>query len=300
MKKLISIIITAWKEPTTVQQLVLDLESQIQNRGEQFEILLLCPDKQTADSGIEADSLGILQWIMDEGVGKPVALNLAFSEARGNILILTDGDVKVGQNAVEELLGGFAGSEVGAVTGHPVPINSRKTMFGYWAHLLTEAGAHVTRLRHQYKKEFLVCSGYLMAIRAGMVESIPENILVDDAYISHVIWNKGDKVVYVPDAKVYVKFPTNFADWLKQKKRSVGGYVQLDELLESRGETMRSFGKEVGGIIDAIKYPETFIEYWWTLLLVLAKLYLWLLIFWERKIIHKSFEKTWVRVESTK
>jgi len=296
----ISIIITAWKEPSTVWQLVLDLEAQIQDRVEQFEILLLCPDEQTANSGIGADSLGILRWIKDEGRGKPVALNIAFSEVQGNILILTDGDVKVAQNAIGRLIGGFTSSRVGAVTGHSIPINSRKTMFGYWAHLLTEAGAHRKRLRQQQEGKFIICSGYLMAIRFGIFDKIPENSLVDDAVISHKIWNAGFGIVYAPNALVYVKFPTNFGDWLRQKKRSAGGYIQLPGLVTVKKDNMRSFLKEVWGIWDALSYLRSLRELRWTFLLVLARLYLWLLIFWEQKIMKKSFEKTWARVESTK
>ncbi len=31
---------------------------------------------------------------------------------------------------------------------------------------------------------------------------------------------------YVPQAEVFVRYPTSYSDWLKQKVRSAGGYAQ--------------------------------------------------------------------------
>ncbi len=297
----LSLIITAYKESKTVAGLIGQLEGQLKKITCKSEILLICPDKETGKSGLKASKSKLVDWIKDQGKGKPTALNKGFRIAKGEILILTDGDVKVGSRAIVHLLNGFHDPEVGAITARPVPLNSKNKLFGYWAHLLTEAGAHRTRLKRQAQEGFIDASGYLMAVRAGLVKQIPENSLSDDAVISRIVWNKGFRIHYEPKAKVYVKFPDNFKDWLIQKKRSVGGHLQLDKLVRIKNrQKMRSFGSETWGIWQALSYPKTFKEFWWTALLLLARLYLWLIIFWERKVINKPFEKTWLRVESTK
>lgn len=296
----ISIIITAWKEPKTVGPLITEIEKQIKDiKGKSFEILLVCPDEETRMAGLTSDKLNIVRWIQDRGVGKPSALNNVFKEARGDWWIMTDGDVSWDDNVVNLLLSGTIGSGVGALTGHPIPQNERNNIFGYWAHLLTEM-AHLQRLQRNSENRFLVASGYLMAIRKGLINKLPENVLSDDALISYIITNKGYQIKYVPDAKVLVKFPTNLKDWIKQKSRSGGGYAQLSEFVKVPKDQMRTFGNEIKGLCTVLSFARNLKELYWTILLLFARLYLWLKIFWERKVTKKSFKKTWTRIESTK
>jgi cellulose synthase/poly-beta-1,6-N-acetylglucosamine synthase-like glycosyltransferase len=295
---MLTIIITAYKEPETVKkaiQVFLD-----ENIKQPYEILAIAPDKETADSIKPFTKINKkIKYLKDPGKGKPTALNLAFKKAKGNILILTDGDVLISKGAVKELLKPLNNRDVGAVSGHPIPINKKDTMLGFWAHLLTEVGAHKRRLELQQKQAFIVCSGYLMAIRNSIIKSIPTESLADDAVISNLIYSKGYQIRYAPNALVNVKFPTTFSDWIKQKRRSAGGYSQLPKLLGIKDE-MRSFTKESSKISWALNYPKTLKEFWWTFLLILARLYLWLLIFIDVNIKRKSLKETWIRIETTK
>lgn len=296
---MISIIITAWKEPKTVKKAIKAfIDEKI---DEHYEIIVVAPDDETLNSAKEIKrSCKHLHTIKDPCRGKPTALNMAFRKAKGDLLILTDGDVYIEKGAVENLLKPFEDKTVGAVSGRPVPINSKDTMLGFWANLLTEAGAHKRRIELQEKGRFIVASGYLTAIRAGIIKEIPEETLVDDAVISHLIYGAGYKIVYAPDAIVNVKYPTTFSDWIRQKRRSAGGYNQLQYILGEKDE-MRSFTKESSKITWALAYPETIKEYFWTVLLVFARLYLWLLIFVDINIKKKSLKgKPWERIESTK
>ncbi len=296
----VSVIITAWKEPKTVGPLISEIERQIEEKkGKSFEILLVCPDEETRRAGLGSDRLGIVQWIQDDGVGKPSALNKVFQIAQGDWWIMTDGDVSWDRGVVTAMFVGPFGSLAGALTGHPIPKNPRNDIFGYWSHLLTEM-AHRQRLERNQTNRFMVASGYLMAIKKDLVKKLPENVLSDDALISYIVANKGYQIKYVPDAKVIVKFPTNFKDWIKQKSRSGGGYAQLSEFIELPRDQMRSFSNEIKGIWDVLSYAENPREFFWTLLLLFARLYLWIKIFWERKVTRKSFKKTWTRIESTK
>lgn len=162
-------------------------------------------------------------------------------------------------------------------------------MLGYWSHFLTHA-AHQWRL----KSNFFPCSGYLYAFR-NVIEKIPSNMLAEDGVISGLIRKRGYQIAYAPQAEVYVKYPDNLKDWLKQKLRSTGGYVQKQSQKE------RNFFQEVGrGVIIFFTYPQSIKEFFWTILLYLSRIYLWVKIFWEIKIKNKDFKSIWQRVESTK
>jgi len=296
----ISIIITAWKEPDTVGPLIKEIANQIALvTDKKFEVLLVCPDEETKIAAIKNDEKSILRVVQDEGLGKPSALNKVFDLAKGEWWILTDGDVVWDKNVVKEMIVEMVGSKTGGLTGRPVPLNDKNTLFGYWSFALTEM-AHKQRFDRYINGRFIVLSGYLMALHRGIIKELPKTVLSDDALISYIINNKGYKNKYVPKAKVYVKFPTNIKDWIKQKARSGGGYLQLCEFIEVPKDSMRSFKNEVMGIFDLLRYSSKPKELFWTILLIIARLYLWIIIFWERKIIKKAFTKTWLRVESTK
>jgi len=292
---MISVIITTYNEPESLYRAV---EAIFNENLSGFEVLVVGPDIKTEKVVKDFQKkFSNIFYLKDEAKGKPVALNLAFKKARGEILILTDGDVLIKKNSLKYLLEPFKDNKIGAVSGRPVSLNNRNNLFGYWSHFLTNA-AHQMRL----KSKIWPCSGYLYAIRHRLVQKIPEDIFSDDAYITEVIRNKGYKISYAPEAKVCVKYPTNFRDWLKQKVRSTGGYVQKLKIKNKKLKVKtRGICQEIfGGLKLFFTYPKNLKEFCWTILLYLARIYLWLLIFFKIKILRQEFSKIWQRVESTK
>jgi len=303
-----SLIITAKDEPRTVANLITKIENQMPKISSNFEVLVVCPDEKTKESAISRDTLQLVTWVKDKGKGKPAALSLAFDRSKGDILILTDGDVSLEEDSLDKLVRGFdfrdnprvvsTDNDVGLITGRPVPINERDNLFGYWSHFLTHA-AHQQRKLRTERGQYLDASGYLLAIKKELVPLMPEDISVDDAYISHQVWNQGKKVGYAPRAEVRVKFATNLADWVTQKKRTTSGFIQL-KAMEITQEKMRGFFEEFKGLSLALTYPQNLKEYFWTILLLIARLYVWLAVFWERKVLKKPYSGNWKRIESTK
>lgn len=295
---MISIIITAYREEKTIGKAIESFTTQKIN--EELEILVACPDEATKKV-IEdySKKYPFVKHVQDPGEGKPTALNICFKIAKGDKIIMSDGDVYVSENSINELLEKLKDSKVGAVTGRPMSVNPRSTMWGYFSHLLTDIGAHDTRKKYVAKDRFIVVSGYLFVMKR-LLNEIPKNSLSDDAVMAHIIYNKGYKISYAPEAKVYVKFPTNFKDWIKQKKRSAGGFNQLKQFFPHQ-KRMRSFTEEIKeGWYKPFKYPRNFKELIWTINLYFLRLYLWIVIYWDLNIKKKSFKETWVRIESTK
>jgi len=290
---MISIIITAYKEPKTIGRAI---EQVLKNKiKEKFELIVAAPDKDTLNAAKKyALKDKRIKLIQDDGKGKPAALNKILKKVRGEILVLSDGDVYLADNSIQPLLDILGDTKIGAVSGHPLPTNSKKDKLGYWAHLLTEM-VHIWRK----KSKFISCSGYLYAIRRKLLQPMPEDTLSDDAYNSHIVKNKGYKINYSEKSYVYVKYPDSFSDWIKQKKRSAGGYNQIKYIFKEKSID-RSLTKESAGIFQVLRYPKTLKEFWWTIELIFARIYLWFLIFWDINIKKKELKKIWVRIESTK
>lgn len=295
---MISIIVTTFKEKETLPKAI---EKILEENIPDSELIVVGPDEETEKivkefkKSLPSSDNRSIYYLKDKGIGKPAALNLAFQKAKGQILVLTDGDVFIEKGAIKKLLQHFKNEKIGAVSGCPVSVNSRKNVFGYWSHFLTET-ADFLRKEKARRGEYLDCSGYLYAIK-NIIKKIPENTLVEDSIISQMIWQKGYKIAYEPEAKVYVKYPDNFSDWLKQKIRSTGGHLQKINIVKIRSP-MRGFFNEIrDGFKIFFIFPKNIKEFCWTILLYLARLYLWLLIFWQIKICKKI---SWLRVESTK
>ncbi len=313
---MISVIITSFKEPKTIRKCI----SSIADRNysgipNPFEIIQVSPDEPTLKQGRkEANRLKLSKkqyiQVKDPRKGKPFALKMAFKRAKGDVVILTDGDVFFEENAVKELIKPFENSKVGGVSGRPVSQDKKDNKFGYWGHLLSDSADH--RRRNTMKKEqgkdyyvsgktFFPMSGYIMAVRNLNIK-LPENTLSDDAYISYLIRNRNMEIAYAPKAICYVKYPTNFKDYMKQKVRSLGGFTQLKHMgIFEKDKQTRSFGIELKYTGFVLKYPKNFQEFIWSLLLFPTRLITWVKIFWERTILKKDMPKSgWERIESTK
>jgi len=313
---MLSIIITSFKEADSIAEaLRCILNPKYSGIPNEFELITVIPDDETYKSAkIEIQKWNVKNWIhiKDPLKGKPHAINLAFKRASGEIMVLTDGDVHFEKNAVGKLIQHFTNNEIGGVTGRPMSSDTKNSFMGYIGHLLADAAHHkrmVTMLPEtkgkslsivSKKPNFFVLSGYIMAIRNSQIE-VPEDCLIEDAFISYNIVNSGQKLIYEPEAKVNVKYAKTISDWYRQKLRSVGGYVQLWKYGVIKEDTnVRDFWKELEYFWFPIKYAKKFQEIIWSLILYPIRLLLWIRIFIEQKFLKKDLAETWVRIESTK
>jgi len=293
---MISFILTAYKEEKTIARAIMAILNQ--EFEDKFEILVTAPDDATLNEAAKfALTHKNIHVIKDPGQGKPTALNFVIPQAKGEIIILTDGDVYC-KNAAH-LIEHFKNARVGAVTGRPVSLDSKNSMMGYWSQLLLDS-AHKLRKARSQNNRFILCSGYLFAMRKNLYSKIPPDIL-DDAFISKQVWSQGYKIDYEERAKVFIKNPSSFSDWLKQKKRNMYGEFQFKKYKFSKIDSMRSLKDEISyGWQMIFVYPQSIKEVFWTFVLFGARAYSWISAFIDLKFKKKSMKKVWLRVESTK
>ncbi|GAB4283562.1 MAG: hypothetical protein Kow0081_0190 [Candidatus Dojkabacteria bacterium] len=317
MNPKISILLVAWKEEKTAPRA---METILEGyEKDDYEILWAIADTPTKNAVLEkAEKMGISKHVRisdlvqdEKPKGKPKELNYIMDMAKGEIWIFGDGDVEYKPGAINLLLKHFGNPNVMAVTGRPRSADSKETMMGYFGHLLADAAHHKRMIdltdnpegrstKFIKKRPFFPVSGYLFAMRASDIRA-PEDTLVEDAFFSYEIHNRGGKIEYEPEAEVYVKYPQNLKDYFKQKKRSAGGYVQLWKYGVVKPETKtRSFWRELEYFWFPLKYAKGPKQFLWSLMLYPIRLWQWIIIHWEQKIKKKSFFETWTRVESTK
>ena len=290
----ITLVITAFKEPKTIGRAV---EAALnQKTGYKYEIIVSAPDDETLNVVRKYKGVKIFK---DSGKGKTLALNLIFKEIDSDIMILTDGDVFISNNAVEEICNLFLDPEIGCLSGRPIPMENRKTKYGYWANFLFDAAHHLRREAFE-KNSFLECSGYLFAFRKSKIKQIPLDV-PEDTIIPYHFWEKGYRIGYAENAKVYVRNVNNWKEWISQKSRTSSAHENVPRYVNTEiTPKVKTFRNEVKGISNLMKYPKTLQENLWTFELVLARLYMWIKVFSDMKFKKKFHTDNWKRVESTK
>jgi cellulose synthase/poly-beta-1,6-N-acetylglucosamine synthase-like glycosyltransferase len=280
---MIDVIITSYNEPKSTLRAVNTFLKQKSNHEMRITVVDPFPEVENfLNENIKDKSFN---FFLDPGEGKSYALNILFqefgSENKNDIFILTDGDVHVSENAVSSILSAFKDSEVGCATGKPITINPVSNKYHYWAHIAFN-GIDKFRRHLSNNKKFFECSGYLFAIRKGVIIDFPIETS-EDSIIPYLFWKKGYNIKYVPEAKVYVKNPSNWKDWTNQKIRNIKGHENLDTIAPGMIRT-KSLANEIKeGAFFAIKQPSNLKELIWVLQLYPARLYIYLKAFHDLK-----------------
>jgi len=295
---MISIIITSFKEPKTIGKAI---ECVIkQNIQEDYELIISAPDLETLKIAKDYQKYNEhIRIFKDPGKGKSYAINLLLKRVKGKLIVLTDGDVYISENSINEILKEFNDNLVGCVSGRPIPQENKNSKYGYWANFLFDS-AHKIRKKLKNSNSFLECSGYLWAFRNNFIDKFPLNI-AEDSIIPYMFFNKGYKITYAENAKVFVKNPDNWKDWIKQKSRTTKAHKLLKYYSDSnKSPRTKTFFNESKGIFLVFSYPKSLKEFYWTQELIFARLYMWFKVFIETKLIHKNYSDNWDRIESTK
>lgn len=297
---MINIIITSYKEPKATLRAVKSFMSQ--KIKEDYKIIVVDPFPEVEDFLRSKIKSNRFEFFLDTGEGKSSALNtliqMLYSENKEDIFIFSDGDVYVSKNSVSEIFNSFKDEKVGCVTGKPVSVDSKEDKYGYWASVLF-SGINKTREKFSKRGDFFECSGYLFAIRNGVIKEFPLETS-EDSIIPYLFWKKGYKIRYADKAEVYVKNPNNFEDWIKQKVRNIKAHENLNKIAPDMPRTKSFFNEIKEGAFFAIRQPKNLKQFWWTIELYFARLYLYYRAF--REINKKSYRDGWreEEINSTK
>lgn len=280
---MINVIITSYKEPKSTLRAVNAFLKQ--NVNNEFRITVVDPFPEVEDFIRKNVNDDKVKFFLDPGEGKSYALNILFNELYSkntdDIFILTDGDVYVSDNALSEIEKKFFDKNIGCVTGKPVSIDSRKTKYGFWSHVVF-AGIDKTRKRLSNEKKFFECSGYLFAIRNGVITDFPLETS-EDSIIPYLFWKKGYNISYAENANVYVKNPSNWKDLVNQKIRNIKAHENLNNIAPDLPRTKSLFNEIKEGAFFALTLPRSVKEIFWLAQLYFIRLYIYFKAFSELK-----------------
>jgi len=294
---MIHIIITSFGEPKATARAIDCFLTQ--KTKEKYQITVIDPFPEVEEF-LKKKYKNKIGFFLDPGEGKSYALNIflekIYSRNKNDIIILTDGDVYVSKNALKEIIEAFKDKEIGCVTGKPVLLNPREKFFGYISNVAFD-GIHKTRLKLSKQKKFFECSGYLFAIRNGVLQGFPLETS-EDSIIPYLFWKKGYKIKYLPKAEVYVVGPKNWKDFKLQKIRNIKSHENLDKIAPDMPRTKSFFNEIKEGSLFALTYPRNLKEVFFTIPLFLTRLYIYLIAFYEIKFKKKGYFDGWRKTET--
>jgi len=298
---MIYIIITSFNEPkSTLNAINCIVHQKIKKK---YKIIVSDPFPEVRDFLSRNLESKYFEFFLDPGEGKSYALNAIFkkiySSKKEDLIIFTDGDVFVSDNSINEIIDAFEDREVGCITGRPVSIDSRGEKYGYWSKLLYD-GINLVRTRISKEKKFFQTSGYLFAIRNGLIKEIQPDV-PEDCIIPYLIWKNGYKIKYVPRAEVFVKYPDNWKDWINQRTRTIKAHENLSKLYPDMPRTKSFFNEIKEGFLFSLTYPKNIKELFWTIELYFARIYIYYISFKEARS-KRVFDPGWreTEINSTK
>jgi cellulose synthase/poly-beta-1,6-N-acetylglucosamine synthase-like glycosyltransferase len=166
----------------------------------------------------------------DERRGKSVAINKAFSCAspQSEILLMTDVDALLEENAIKKVISRFVNPEIGAVSGIQVLRNvneSRETKsaatYNYYFGKL--------RIGESALDSTPFIDGELAAYRASVIREmkLKENLNADDCQLAIMVRRKGYRAIREPEAIFYEYAPPDWSSNQIQKVRRGQGLSRL-------------------------------------------------------------------------
>lgn len=296
----ITVGIPAFNEEETIKRSVM---SVLSSKHPVFEVIVVASGCTDNTAGVVRGILGkypkVRLIVEKTRQGKGSALNLIFKQALGDIIVMTDGDLHFPQNSIGHLLSKFA-KNTGAVSGKP-EYYAYSPLFRWWGKFASECASRQRLAR--LEKGFHGISGYLYAIRKGIVKSIPKSVKSEDAYVGELVREKGYEISYAPNAVVYVGYAENYFDYLTQKVRTHYGHLEVFEKAGAATpvQSAKMAGSLRGEIKEYFKVASRMIsspaEFSYFLLYLFTEFMVWCMAFLKY---YLKGEEEWKQIRSTK
>ena len=187
----------------------------------------------------EAAETGLRVITLPNRRGKASALNRGVSEARHDLLILSDAATLFAPSAVQKLVRHFRDPAVGVVCGRlefQATLESRQTEGVYWRYesmlRLLEARLGIT----------LTASGAIYAVQRKCVPTLPTDTLIEDLVIPLHARTMGYRVLYDPDAVASdVAAPTVAGEFTRRVRVATGSFRALGQLIRTPMAPLTAF-----------------------------------------------------------
>ncbi len=160
--------------------------------------------------------------------GKPAALNTGIQLARGELLVLADGDTVFQPDTIYNLVQGFADMRVGAIAGN-TKVANRRGWLGRWQHIEYVIGFNLDRRFFDVARCMPTIPGAVGAFRAEVlhqVMGVSSDTLAEDTDLTMAVLRAGWRVTYEEHAIAWTEAPSTMRVLWRQRYRWCYGTMQ--------------------------------------------------------------------------
>jgi cellulose synthase/poly-beta-1,6-N-acetylglucosamine synthase-like glycosyltransferase len=223
----ISVVIPAYNEAAGIAATVRSMIASIY-RGA-IEVIVV-------DDGSADDTAGIVRGLGIPGVrvlsqpnsGKPAALSRGIAAARGDILVLVDGDTVFQPDTLGRLVAPLRFRNVGAVSGN-TKVANRRGLLGGWQHLEYVIGFNLDRRLFDMLGTIPTVPGAIGAFRRAAltaVGGVSADTLAEDTDLTMALSRSPWRVAYAPGAIAWTEAPASLRQPWRQRYRWSYGTMQ--------------------------------------------------------------------------
>lgn len=162
--------------------------------------------------------------------GRADAIRECLKASSNDLNVFLAGDISPVGDSLSNLICYFENSEVGAVTGHPVLINEKRSLADYLSFLIWSSHDAIGKKQTE-RGLFFHLNGEMFAIRKHCLSGFDHyDGLAEDALIGALIRRNGFKVLWADDVTYLMKYPSDLNEYLKVRKRCCYARIELWKL----------------------------------------------------------------------
>ncbi len=184
---------------------------------------------RTAEIAEEFVNKGMVELINRANGGKTCAINAGLISARGEIIVVIDGDGIINKNALEELVKRFHSEDIGAVAGN-IKVANRVNFISKIQHLEYLREINIPRRAFNILNCVMVVPGPLGGFRRDMlyrVGTYDEDTKTEDFDLTiKILKTNNYKIEVSQTAIAYTEAPIYWRDVYKQRMRWYGGMFE--------------------------------------------------------------------------
>ncbi len=194
---------------------------------ELFEVVVVSDGStdRTGEIAEEFRERGVRLLSLEKNFGKMEAINRAWPELKGEIVVLTDVSALFEPAAVRELAAEFADPEVGAVSGELILLEEgrrgRVRVDAYWKL------EKFIRRREARLGSVFGATGAIWAIRRELARALPPDTILDDVLLPLQAVRAGKRLIFSQKARARETAPTDPTLEFRRKVRTLAGNYQV-------------------------------------------------------------------------
>jgi cellulose synthase/poly-beta-1,6-N-acetylglucosamine synthase-like glycosyltransferase len=227
----VSFIVAAYNEEDFIREKILNSLRQ-DYPVDRIEFIFISDGSSDRTPAIIGEHPSVKLLHQPQRNGKSHAINRAVATARNEVLIFSDANTTLNDQAVRNIARHYKDPKTGGVAGEKKVISAGTDEVGGGEGLYWKYESFLKKIDSDFYS-VVGAAGELFSVRRELYHPLPGNIILDDFVISLETAQKGYRIIYEPEAYAMESPSFSMKDESKRKVRIAAGGFQAIGILSS-------------------------------------------------------------------